>query len=209
MATISKKSVKEQVYEVIKQKIFDREYQFGDTINITTLCRELGVSNTPTREALSRLEAEGLVRSTMSSKVEVISLDEKIFNEISYFFYSQVIGAFMFCQMKNKLPLLLALMEGALEKQKAALYDKDESSFVSKAIEFDRCFILAAENETMLRIYDSQSSLLYLLTRYTYDKKTNSREENLKQHEEIMKVIKAGDISKIQQIIFNHFDKHI
>ena len=73
MATIIKTSTKDQVYDIIKEKIFLQEYDLGDTINITALSSELGVSNTPIREALSKLEAEGLVTSSMSSKVRVRS----------------------------------------------------------------------------------------------------------------------------------------
>ncbi len=208
MTLIAKKSVRDQVYDIIKEKIFNQEYQLGDTINITALCKELGVSNTPIREALARLEAEGLVTATMGSKVNVISLDEKIFTDISTFFCSQILGAFSLCRIMHKTPLLIRMLDEALELQKASLNEENEYHFAFKAIEFDRTFVAATENETMLKIYDSQSSLLYLLTLHTYHKEIKNREENLHQHQIIFDAVKSGDIHKAEELIYHHFDKH-
>lgn len=52
------------VYEAILDRITSLEIAPGARINVDTLARELGVSQTPIREALSRLEAEGLVLKT-------------------------------------------------------------------------------------------------------------------------------------------------
>ena len=51
MATIL--SVKEQTYQIIKEKILNQEYPAGARININELAEELGISNSPIREALS------------------------------------------------------------------------------------------------------------------------------------------------------------
>jgi len=52
------------VYNAILDRITSLEIPPGGRINMDTLARELGVSPTPVREALSRLEAEGLVQKT-------------------------------------------------------------------------------------------------------------------------------------------------
>lgn len=53
-----------KVYNAILDRITGMEIAPGARINVDTLARELGVSQTPVREALSRLEAEGLVLKT-------------------------------------------------------------------------------------------------------------------------------------------------
>jgi len=52
------------VYNAILDRITSLEIAPGARITVDTLARELGVSQTPIREALSRLEAEGLVLKT-------------------------------------------------------------------------------------------------------------------------------------------------
>jgi DNA-binding GntR family transcriptional regulator len=50
------------VYESLKALILEHTLQPGDRVNIDALARSLEVSPTPVREALARLESEGLVR---------------------------------------------------------------------------------------------------------------------------------------------------
>lgn len=50
-----------EVYEYIKTLLMDQQIQPGVRMNIDKLARQLQVSQTPIREALARLEAEGLV----------------------------------------------------------------------------------------------------------------------------------------------------
>jgi DNA-binding GntR family transcriptional regulator len=51
----------DSVYEAVKEQVMNRTIPPGTRINIDQLARELQVSNTPLREALTRLETEGLV----------------------------------------------------------------------------------------------------------------------------------------------------
>jgi DNA-binding GntR family transcriptional regulator len=49
------------IYESVKQQLMDLTIPPGTLINMAQLARELDVSTTPLREALARLEAEGLL----------------------------------------------------------------------------------------------------------------------------------------------------
>jgi len=51
----------DEVYEAVKALLMDHEIQPGSRINIDGLARQLDVSPTPVREALARLESDGLV----------------------------------------------------------------------------------------------------------------------------------------------------
>lgn len=61
----SKRSTREpiadQMYEVLLQQFLSGRRKAGEPLNIGALTRELGVSQTPLREALARLEHTGLV----------------------------------------------------------------------------------------------------------------------------------------------------
>lgn len=54
----------DEVYNVIYAQLMTRQIAPGGRISVDRLVRELGVSQTPIREALSRLEAQGLVVKT-------------------------------------------------------------------------------------------------------------------------------------------------
>jgi DNA-binding GntR family transcriptional regulator len=71
------------VYELVKEKIMDMDLLPGSRINMDRLANDLEVSNTPLREALARLEAEGLVirRSLYGCFVAPLP-DEQSFEEL-------------------------------------------------------------------------------------------------------------------------------
>jgi DNA-binding GntR family transcriptional regulator len=52
----------DNVYEALKALVMDHTLAPGERVNIDALARDLGVSSTPVREALARLESDGLVR---------------------------------------------------------------------------------------------------------------------------------------------------
>jgi len=56
-----KKSVVDRIEEDIKLKLFTAKINFGEKIDINRLNKEYGVSSTPIRDALNRLEQSGLV----------------------------------------------------------------------------------------------------------------------------------------------------
>jgi DNA-binding GntR family transcriptional regulator len=53
----------DDIYEIVKASLMDGVLSPGARISIDGLARELSVSQTPVREALARLEADGLTRS--------------------------------------------------------------------------------------------------------------------------------------------------
>lgn len=67
-----KESLKHQAYQIIKDKIVNCVYAPNTIINEELIREEIGASRTPIRDALSRLEQEGLVR-IMPKKGIVIS----------------------------------------------------------------------------------------------------------------------------------------
>jgi DNA-binding GntR family transcriptional regulator len=52
----------DDVYETLKAQVLEHTVAPGERVNIDALARELEVSPTPVREALARLEADGLLR---------------------------------------------------------------------------------------------------------------------------------------------------
>lgn len=71
------------IYDILHQRLMSQEIKLGDRIAVDSLVREFGVSQTPIRDALSQLEAQGLV-----VKIHLVgyraapSLSEKEFNDL-------------------------------------------------------------------------------------------------------------------------------
>ncbi len=59
---INNEDLRSQTYKILKNMIITREIAPGKKISEETLAQEIGVSRTPIREALFRLEHEGIVK---------------------------------------------------------------------------------------------------------------------------------------------------
>ena len=58
---LERRALGDGAYEVLREMILEQQVAPREHLNIDTLAPQLGVSQTPIREALARLEAEGLV----------------------------------------------------------------------------------------------------------------------------------------------------
>src|ERR1700760_2162226 len=59
---LKRSTLGDDVYTSLRSAVLEHTLAPGDRMNIDALARELEVSPTPVREALARLESEGLVR---------------------------------------------------------------------------------------------------------------------------------------------------
>src|SRR6478672_7396815 len=62
MDTTGTRSAADRVYEYVRQGILHRRYADNELLAEGVLAAETGVSRTPVREALLRLEAQGMIR---------------------------------------------------------------------------------------------------------------------------------------------------
>jgi len=74
---IEKESLAAKAYKAMCSMIFNEELETGAVLSIDDLARQLHVSATPVREALVRLEAEGLVESVRSGQAKVSGISRE------------------------------------------------------------------------------------------------------------------------------------
>ena len=74
-------SLADQVFEHLETDILSGKYVRGDVLTESKLCEQLGVSRTPIREALRRLEQENLIKETAKGCL-VIGITEKDLDDI-------------------------------------------------------------------------------------------------------------------------------
>ena len=77
-AAIQAETIADKVYFLIRQDIVSGVFRPGERIHEKQLAAQLGISRTPIREALLKLEAEGVVacNSRRSYNVRVLSVDD-------------------------------------------------------------------------------------------------------------------------------------
>ena len=70
-------SLKQQVYNILKEDILNRHFVEEEVLNERKISEELNVSRTPVREALKALEAEGMVQYVPYKGVVIKKMGEK------------------------------------------------------------------------------------------------------------------------------------
>lgn len=81
--TLKNKPLRQAAYDYIKQKILSCEYEPGLYLNEQQLCDEMGgISRTPVRDALGRLEQEGLLNILPKKGIVVSELQLNDINRI-------------------------------------------------------------------------------------------------------------------------------
>ena len=76
MPIVKKQSLVDLIYEQLKQSIISLEFPMGSKINVNELQEIYGVSTTPIREAINRLQREGLILYENNVGARVITIDE-------------------------------------------------------------------------------------------------------------------------------------
>ena len=71
-----------RVFQRIREDILKGKYKQNDELKEATLGKELGVSRTPVREAMRKLELEGLVVMIPRRGAQVANITEKDLNDV-------------------------------------------------------------------------------------------------------------------------------
>ena len=212
MAVLKKTSMKHQVYELLRERILNQTYGFGEKINMLELSQELEVSNSPIREALSILENERLVVFKPNAGPSVIEIDEVIFDEVKSTATVLLMGSYEQCVAFGVLDEVIASMESYLEQQEQLLDDHSPESlykFADLSIAFDVTMLKALKNSTLNQLYDSFFNRLYMVVIYNHQHEGLDRNQNIAEHRLILQAIKDGRHDDVKKHILSHFNRSV
>lgn len=205
---ISRMSIRDQVFDLIKEKILTKEYKLGQDVNISELTREFSVSNTPIREALSSLYSLGLIEIKENNKYKVISLSEKEIVDLNNTILILLLGALNIILENNQEKYLEQLLEKAFEanKEQHDNNNKFDYKYIRTSINFDRQFVVATNNKYLIREFDDLSDLLILTS--SYNKKV-FKDKHFEDHKLMLEYTKKNDMSEVKKLLKNHFNKGV
>lgn len=196
---------KQQVYEIIKHRILTEEYPLGYKIHIGELSEQLGVSNSPIREAVNLLEKEGLVTNPANSGPSVVEMSEEDWFELAQTLFFWIVSAYRFVVTVEKDKEMCEQMENELEKQKRAYDEGDRYQFTEHACRFDRCIIEATGNHRLIKQFDGMFSLLFLGA--VYSQKHEEMDVSIIQHERILELMKENKMRDAVDALAAHYYK--
>ncbi len=132
MASIKKYSLVDQIYQRLRQEILSLNYPFGSKLNVAELEKTLGVSCTPIREAVNRLQQEGLVVYITNVGAKVITLEPHDVEEIQQLALTLHHAAIRFAIARGDMGAILPHLETHLGEYSRAETEEQEVLAVNR-----------------------------------------------------------------------------
>lgn len=205
----NKATIKDQVYEIIREMILRQEYELGEKINIDTLAATLNVSNSPIREALNMLEMQGIVENIPNIGSRVVTFYPTAYREISDSIHLIVSGAYDLCLRQNTMDIAIRDMREALRLQKSTFDSKDIYTFMKHTLAFDKSIVCATQNSYLLSMYERMEDLYFLIVLYSHQRSDDEHRENLFEHSMILESMEKGDVAAAKDWLQVHYDKQM
>lgn len=204
---IKKISLRDQVYDYLKNGILNQDFKRGENINLDELCRKLGVSNTPIRESINLLVKEGLIEYKHNMGFYVIDPDKKTVNEMLQVVFFLVVAAYRFCYRSGKMPAVLPKLEEQLKKQAGFLEAGDTLGFIDITHDFERCIIEGVGNSMLVKEYDAKETLMAFISTYYSDNNLEALKAVYEQHRKIYELMSEGKLEDAVVAMRAHYYK--
>ncbi len=180
-------SLKDQVYEYLRSQMREGELKPGDVIDMNVTSQKLGVSKTPLRDALIRLEMEGFV-NIMARKgvvVNVLTVEDirEIYQILGALESTAIIAASATISKReaDRLKKLNEAMRKAIEKN-------DFSDYYKKNLNFHDVFLKLSGNDMLRKTADVLKKRLYDFPRRRgYVKQWE--QSSIKEHQQLVEFI--------------------
>ena len=188
----------ELAYLSVKQHLLNGKLVEGSRLTEEALSSQLGISKSPVREALTRLESEGLIviESRRGAYVRKFSIRETrdLYN-VRELLEVHAVG------IARLSPGLLRDLAESIERTRYHLEHGDMIAHVEEDIRFHSMIAAATENEELCRILENVQHKSLLSRAKTYHLSATTAPVS---HQKIYRALKAGDRAAAQQAMSEH-----
>jgi len=154
------KSLKEQVYEYLREQMRRGDIMPGSAIDMEETSKKLGVSKTPLRDALLQLEMEEFVTILPRRMVVVNSLKKDDIRN-----YYEIIGSLESMAMLNAFERLKASDIEAMQKLNSDMKDSiaanDFDLYYERNLAFHNTFLNLCGNDSLVKLVNNLKKRLY------------------------------------------------
>ncbi|WP_445502727.1 GntR family transcriptional regulator [Microvirga sp. G4-2] len=191
-----------QVFERLREAILSLELTPGTTLSRTTLAAQFGVSSTPIRDALMRLEEEGLVDVFPQHATVVSPIDLTLAHQAHFLRRSLELEIVRSLAL-NPDPRLVARLKGIVAQQQALMEANDLQAFEVADQDFHRTLYEAAQMQDLWLLVRSRSGHIDRLRRLNLP--TPGKIEGIVRHHKlIVQAIADGKPDEAQQHLRDH-----
>ena len=196
--------LRDVVFNTLRDGILKGELEPGERLMEIQLAERLGVSRTPIREAIRKLELEGLVLMIPRKGAEVAKISEKSLRDVLEVRRSlEELAAELACQRMDA-----EALKDLEDAQKAFIQavESGETMAMAEADEhFHDVIYMGTGNTRLVQILNNLREQMYRY-RLEYIKDAEKRQILLVEHESILRAIRSRHVAEAKEAVRAHID---
>lgn len=198
------KPLREVVFETIRNAIISGSLKPGERLMEVQMAERLGVSRTPIREAIRKLELEGLIIMLPRKGAFVADLSVKDLTEVLEI-RAALEGLAAGLAVTRISEAEIEELEIITLKFNKAIESDNVEELIALDIQFHEALFKATRNERLVQL---NSNLREQVQRFRemYLKKANRSKETAKEHNDLLEAISSRDIGKAEKLARKHVE---
>ncbi|MEE1086169.1 MAG: GntR family transcriptional regulator [Schaedlerella sp.] len=199
--------LRDVVFNTLRQAILKGELKPGERLMEIQLANKLGVSRTPVREAIRKLELEGLVLMVPRKGAEVAQITEKSMVDVLEIRRAlEELAVRLACERMS--PKGLEGLKNAEKKFEEVLGSEDITVVAGADVAFHDAIIQATDNPKLVQLLSQFREQMYRY-RVEYLKRSEFHPQVIKEHLDIIQTIENRNKDEAAEYICNHIDHQV
>lgn len=196
--------LRDVVFNTLRQAILTGELKPGERLMEIHLANKLGVSRTPIREAIRKLELEGLVTMIPRRGAEVAQITEKSMNDVLEVRRAMdALCVELACDRIS--PEELEQLKDACDVFEAVVKTGDVKKIAQADVALHDIIVRATGNQRLVQLVNNLSEQMYRY-RFEYIKDSSQHERLVEEHRIIYQSIVQKDKKTASQAAKTHID---
>ena len=185
---LQRRSLSEQVYDVLIHDIVTGQIALGDRLINRELQTRFGVSSTPIRDAINKLYQDGLIRELTNSGAQLIDFDQQYAEELNHFI-----------MMLAEIVRLLHEYQDAMEASQ-----ENDTEYFGADYRFHKVFFDYCGNRFLKETYKRYNRIRSLLISSAM-RASRDRQPSVDQHRRITAAFEAGQFDLAREQMREHY----
>ena len=187
-----------RAYDSIKEYILEGRLDENDRLTEEALANQLGISKSPIREALNRLESEGFIRIAPRRGAYLRQFSP---DEMEQLYDVREALEVHVTRTAHVTPALLNELDKSVKRSRALLKANDKAKYIEEDVRFHGLLADATNNRELCRVLQNVQNRIWLSRRKTYDLSSSVAPDF---HQSIVDALRKNDREEAQSAMRRH-----
>ncbi|WP_202880556.1 GntR family transcriptional regulator [Kribbella amoyensis] len=194
----------ERVYAYVKAAILDRTYPGGELLTEGELATAVGVSRTPVREALLRLEESGLVKLYPKRGALVLPVLPQEINDVVE--ARELIETHAAAKVWPRRKQLIAVLTEKVDEMRTHRRAGDAKSFLEADRAFHEAIVDAAGNQILAKLYNSLRDRQVRMGVPGIEVQPARMDKSIVAHQEMIDALGGNSVKRFRELVVAHIE---